>query len=121
MHLHPRAVVLVLERRPAAVRDQELREVGAGLGEHRRQRHEEAGRHPREPGGALRAGEDGDGGDVPEEERGAPDRLRIGAGHLPDRPEHATCGDPRAHLAPDDPRHDLALEGRRARRQRGEP
>ena len=120
VELDARAVVLVLERRAAAVRGERLVEVGGQLGEHGQERHAHARGRRLQGGRPAVGGEHGDGGEVAEEEEGAAGDRERRAGHQSDRLEHEALGGARAQLAGDDPREDLALARRGAHGENGE-
>ena len=120
VQLDARAVVLVLERRGAAVGLEHVLEVLGDLGEHRQQRNERSHARRRERGGAAAGGQHRHHGQITEPQRRAPralERCREGAR---DGFEHEPVGDSRSHFARDDPLERLPLVRRRPSRERAQ-
>ena len=109
MELDARAVVLVLHRGGSAVRVQRLRRIGRDLGQHRQERHEDAGRGRREGLGAAGERERGHRGEVAGDERGPAHPRGRSAGRLRYRLQRQSVREAHAHLAEDDALEEVAL------------
>ena len=121
MDLHAGAIVLELERGPAAVGAQHVTEVGRDLGQHGQQRHERPRRRAAQRRRAARAGQRRHRREVAEEERGPAHRGHVGVGGQRDRLQHEAMGDAGAQLAADDAIEKIALVRRGPPRQLGQP
>ena len=109
VELDARAVVLVLERRGAAVSREHLAEILGDLGEHRQERHARLHARRRERRGAAAGGERRHRGEIAEPERRAPRALERRTERARDRLEHEPVGHPRAQLTDHDLLERLAL------------